>query len=107
MERLAFGYGTDKAEVRSDSLRAADGANDHPTAETAFSGHDGEATRGSLKAGGAATGALAPDEETTDWAFLGLMAFTAMLFFRPQDLITPLRVLHLAELSALFALAAL
>lgn len=53
-----------------------------------------------------------PDEpavppERRDWAFVGLMLFTGMLFFRPQDLIPPLRVLHLAELSALFALAAL
>jgi O-antigen ligase len=35
------------------------------------------------------------------------MTFTALLFFRPQDLFTPLRVLHLAELAALFALVAL
>ena len=35
------------------------------------------------------------------------MAFTGLLFFRPQDLITPLRVLHLAEIAALFALGAL
>ena len=45
--------------------------------------------------------------EPRDWAFLGLMAFTGLLFFRPQDLITPLRVLHLAEIAALFALGAL
>ena len=32
-----------------------------------------------------------------DWAFLGLMAFTALLFLRPQDIFPPLRVLHLAE----------
>jgi putative inorganic carbon (hco3(-)) transporter len=99
MERLAFGYGTDKAEVRPDSTsRAAEptGASASLTANVTGS-----------SAGAAAPGALAPDQEGTDWAFLGLMAFTAMLFFRPQDLITPLRVLHLAELSALFALAAL
>jgi O-antigen ligase len=35
------------------------------------------------------------------------MAFTALLFFRPQDVFTPLRFLHLAELAALFALGAL
>jgi putative inorganic carbon (hco3(-)) transporter len=46
-------------------------------------------------------------DEPRDWAFLGLMAFTGLLFFRPQDLITPLRVLHLAEIAALFALGSL
>jgi len=45
--------------------------------------------------------------EPRDLAFLGLMAFTGLLFFRPQDLITPLRVLHLAEIAALFALGTL
>jgi O-antigen ligase len=35
------------------------------------------------------------------------MAFTALLFFRPQDLFPPLRVLHLAEVAALFALGSL
>jgi O-antigen ligase len=35
------------------------------------------------------------------------MIFTAVLFVRPQDLFTPLRALHLAELAAIFALGAL
>jgi putative inorganic carbon (hco3(-)) transporter len=48
----------------------------------------------------------APREER-DWAFIGLMLFTALLFLRPQDVFTPLRALHLAELSALFALGSL
>jgi len=57
--------------------------------------------------------ATSPEESSTssapkrDWAFVGLMMFTALLFFRPQDLFTPLRALHLAEVSALFALGAL
>jgi O-antigen ligase len=45
--------------------------------------------------------------EPRDFAFLGLLAFTAVLFFRPQDLIPALRVLHLAEVTALVALIAL
>ena len=45
--------------------------------------------------------------EPRDLAFLGLLAFTAVLFFRPQDTVTALRPLHLAELFALGALAAL
>jgi O-antigen ligase len=45
--------------------------------------------------------------EKTDWAFIGLMLFTAVLFLRPQDTIRALRPLHLAELTALAALGAL
>jgi O-antigen ligase len=45
--------------------------------------------------------------EPRDLAFLGLMVFTGLLFFRPQDMFTPLRALHLAEIAALFALGAL
>jgi O-antigen ligase len=42
-----------------------------------------------------------------DWAYVGLLAFTALLFFRPQDLIIPLRMLHVAEIAAVFALGSL
>jgi O-antigen ligase len=45
--------------------------------------------------------------QRTDWAFIGLMTFTALLFFRPQDTFPPLQALHLAEISALIALAAM
>jgi len=48
-----------------------------------------------------------PRREPRDWAFLGLMAFTAVLFFRPQDMVPILGPLHLAELAALSALGAL
>ncbi len=40
-------------------------------------------------------------------AFTWTLAFTAILFLRPQDMIPPLAVLHLAELSAIFGLASL
>jgi O-antigen ligase len=90
-ERLVFGYGT--------------------------SGHDGHAPAraGGLLFPAAATGpaedARVPPAtrapERRDWAFLGLMAFTALLYFRPQDVVTPLRIFHLAELAALGALASL
>jgi putative inorganic carbon (HCO3(-)) transporter len=46
-------------------------------------------------------------EERRDWAFVGLLTFTAVLFFRPQDSIPALAVLHLAELAALGALVAM
>jgi len=45
--------------------------------------------------------------ESSDWAFGGLLAFTALLFFRPQDQIRPLASLHLAEASALIGLSAM
>ena len=44
--------------------------------------------------------APAPAEESRDRAFTALLVFTAVLFLRPQDVITPLTALHLAELSA-------
>jgi O-antigen ligase len=92
-ERLAFGYGT--------------------------SGHSGDTPAGNNRIPGPrpqpkpaaspapknrrarATGAKA------DAAFIGLMIFTALLFFRPQDQIRALNMLHLAELSALGALSAM
>jgi putative inorganic carbon (hco3(-)) transporter len=39
-----------------------------------------------------------------DWAWRGLLAFTAVLFLRPQDQFPPLEHLHMAELSALVGL---
>jgi O-antigen ligase len=91
-ERLAFSYGT--------------------------SGHGGEApARDRVSpdpavrpgAGAIVPGAAGPRarRERTDWAFTGLLAFTALLFFRPQEQISILNPLHLAEVSALAALAAM
>ena len=48
-----------------------------------------------------------PAEEKRDWAYLGLLAFTALLYFRPQDEIPPLAFVPLAEIAALSALAAM
>jgi putative inorganic carbon (HCO3(-)) transporter len=45
--------------------------------------------------------------ERKDWAFTWLLVFTAVLFFRPQDVFPPLAVLRLAEMSALAGLVAL
>ena len=93
MERLTFSYGTSRhqgeAPERADSFDPAAAAAAVAAPITAV--------------GKARTHAAEP----RDLAFLGLMAFTGLLFFRPQDLITPLRVLHLAEIAALFALGAL
>ena len=45
--------------------------------------------------------------ESSDWAYFGLLAFTAVLFFRPQDQFAFLERLHLAEVSAMVGLAAM
>jgi len=45
--------------------------------------------------------------EPYDWDYLWMVAFTALLFFRPQDQVPPLEVLHLAELTAIAGLAAM
>jgi O-antigen ligase len=87
-ERLAFGYGT--------------------------SGHGGEAPArgGTAPVFMAATphepalARVAP-RERPDLAFNGLLAFTALLFLRPQEQFAILNPLHLAEVSALVALAAM
>jgi putative inorganic carbon (hco3(-)) transporter len=42
--------------------------------------------------------------EGTDWAWYGLVAFTAVLFLRPQDQFPPLAVLHFAEVFAIVGL---
>jgi O-antigen ligase len=37
----------------------------------------------------------------TDWAWLGLLGFTVVLFVRPQEQFAPLQALHLAEVFAI------
>src|SRR5688572_24486391 len=53
----------------------------------------------------AKVGAIA--RERYDWDYIWMLAFTALLFFRPQDHFPALRALHLAELSAIAGLAAM
>jgi O-antigen ligase len=45
--------------------------------------------------------------ERYDWDYLWMIAFTAVLFFRPQDHVPALGQLHLAELTAVGGLAAM
>src|SRR5512135_2746178 len=45
--------------------------------------------------------------ESSDWAYFGLLAFTALLFLRPQDQLPFLESFHLAELSAMVGLVAM
>ena len=55
----------------------------------------------------AVAAAVSPARDRYDWDYLWLVAFTAILFFRPQDQIPGLEALHLAELTAIFGLAAM
>ena len=89
-ERLTFGYRR---------LRTAPGTliDAPPLAGPVVS----EAPRSAAVAGADA------DDTRSDYAFIGLMAFTALLFFRPQDELPILDHFHLAEIAALFALAAM
>ena len=47
------------------------------------------------------TFATAEYAEPRDWGYVGLLAFTAVLMFRPQDQIPGLSALHLAEVCAM------
>jgi O-antigen ligase len=47
------------------------------------------------------------EKDSGDTAFTALLAFTAVLFMRPQDVFPPLGALHLAELSAIVGLVAM
>jgi putative inorganic carbon (hco3(-)) transporter len=70
----------------------------------------GRAARARLGARARAAGvrrSLAAVRERYDWDYLWMLAFTALLFFRPQDHLQVLASLHLAELTAITGLAAM
>src|SRR3954454_20069987 len=98
-ERLAFGYGSsgnkDSNSARTsgpdEGVRSDPRGPDEPRVPP-------PAGRRRIHGGG---------DDRPDAAFIGLMLFTALLFFRPQDEIHALARLHLAELSAVSALVAM
>ncbi|HEV3057930.1 MAG TPA: O-antigen ligase family protein [Vicinamibacterales bacterium] len=53
----------------------------------------------------APTFSTVPYAEPRDWGYLGLLAFTTVLLFRPQDQMPGLNSLHIAEVCALVGLA--
>jgi putative inorganic carbon (HCO3(-)) transporter len=85
-ERLAFGFGTSGRRSNAPARAAGDPRPPAPSAPAV-----------PARAGA----------ERRDWAFIGLLAFTAVLYFRPQDQFPPLGMLRLAELAALIGLAGL
>src|SRR6266704_7155314 len=50
---------------------------------------------------------LARARDRYEWDHLWMLAFTALLFFRPQDHVRALESFHLAELTAIAGLAAM
>jgi putative inorganic carbon (hco3(-)) transporter len=91
MERLTFNTGS------------ARGGGSASVVESRFARRRRRAA--SAPASAAAT-AHAP-RERYDWDYLWMVLFTVLLFFRPQDQIPGLAVLHLAELTAIAGLAAM
>jgi O-antigen ligase len=85
-ERLAFNYGTARRETSG--IRRGDRGSGPP-------------------ATGAAAVPAATPPPPRDLDYCGLIVFTAILFFRPQDQFPALAALHLADVSALFALGAM
>jgi putative inorganic carbon (HCO3(-)) transporter len=81
-DRFVFGYGTTGRSGEAPSLRGT-----------------GEPPRPAVRA--------RAHREQQDWAYLGLLAFTALLYFRPQDIFPPLVILHLPEVAAIFALGSM
>ena len=81
-ERFVFGYGTEQ--------RAQGGGAREAPAELAAVPREVPAPR-----------------EKRDWAYTGLLLFTALLYVRPQDTFRPLGIIPLADIAALTALGAL
>jgi O-antigen ligase len=76
----------------------------------------GARTVPSRRGGATAVAAAPPPEgttvpaarvETREWAYAGLLAFTAVLLLRPQDQIPALKVLHLAQFCAVAAVGSM
>ena len=95
MERLTFNIGTSRGEPLVVSGR---------TQRPAFTR---AAMPGAARLAQAAKQQIAVVRERYDWDYLWMLAFTTLLFFRPQDQIPGLGALHLAELTAIGGLAAM
>src|SRR5262245_48418120 len=91
MERLTFNVGTSRSGPVVVSSRLAARAAGRPAA----------ARMAAIKR------KLAETRERYDWDYLWMLAFTTLLFFRPQDHIQALGALHLSELTAIAGLAAM
>lgn len=100
-ERLTFGYGTSRDAVSARGDAQHRDAQHQDLDHREMPEHTADASAPETVPGARHR---APRR---DWAFLGLLVFTGILYFRPQDTLTPLRALHIAEIAAVFALGAL
>ena len=78
-ERLTFNYGAAKTVPSRDLAEAAIAAATGPTFSTG------------------------PYAEPRDWGYAGLLAFTTVVMMRPQDQISGLEALHIADICAVIA----
>ena len=97
-ERLAFGS-TRRSVTRAEKAPPGKAISRPATREPAASRR---ASR-EIASSSSATAAREP----RDWAFTWMLLFTGALFLRPQDLIPPLQILHLPELTAIAGLSSL
>src|SRR5687767_5597472 len=92
-ERLVFNYGTSGHDGSAPSRGEEVRADVEPPRAIAVAAPERPVVR--LQARG------------RDWGFIGLMAFTAFLFFRPQDHLRFLSPFHFAEIAAIIGLVAM
>ena len=95
-ERLTFNAGVRECRISSRSI-----------SRSALVPPDGRTLQPREEAGRGAPvrpAARRRQPQSTDWAWYGLVAFTAVLFLRPQDQLPALAMLHLAEVFAIVGL---
>src|SRR5262245_7139481 len=98
MERLTFNV----SRGRGDRQLLVESRSPAGKARAASSSRHSPSRYSALK-----TRVAAAVRERYDWDYLWMIAFTAVLFFRPQDHLRPLAALHLAELTAVAGLLAM
>src|SRR5687767_14683599 len=92
-ERLVFNYGTSGHDGSAPSRGEEVHADAEPPRATAAGTPESAVVRAHARG--------------RDWGFIGLMAFTAFLFFRPQDHLRFLSPFHFAEIAAIVGLVAM
>ena len=92
-ERLVFNYGTSGHDGSAPAHGEEARPDSEPPRATADAAPESPVVR--LRATG------------RDWGFIGLMAFTALLYFRPQDHLRFLSAFHFADIAAIVGLVAM
>jgi putative inorganic carbon (hco3(-)) transporter len=89
-ERLVFGYGARRADTQVPASAGRGVPDRAPVAMEPVAVADPRRTR-----------------ETNDWGYFGLLAFTAVLYMRPQDQLPGLSTIPFAEITAIIGLSAM